>query len=126
MTTRALNPSDIPVLTKLSAESGFPYVNLRDPLIEAVQIVQDEHGNVVAAAAAKRITELYLWSATDDPMVKLHAIRLLHCAMAEELRKLGYTESNCFVPPKLTKSFGRRLIRTFGWIKNWESFAVRF
>ncbi len=126
MTTRALQPSDIPILTKLSAESGFPYIDLRGPHIEAVQVIQDDKGKIIAAAAAHRITELYLWMGESDPMVKLHALRMLHCSMAEELRKLGYQESNTFLAPNLVKSFGRRLMRTFGWQRNWDSFCVRF
>ena len=77
---------------------------------------------------ARSVPEIYLYNGMDGqpPAAKLHAIRLLHDHMASILRDLGYNEANVFLPPRLERSFGRRLMRSFSWVRNWESFAKRF
>lgn len=109
--------------------SGFPYAfpDLRGSLMESVLVVTDESDIPVAGVAAERITQLYLWM--DDemhPAAKLRIVRQLHESLAEVLRSRGYGETNCFLPPQVERSFGRRLMRNFGWVKNWASFARAF
>ena len=54
------------------------------------------------------------------------AWKLIHKGMAEHLRPLGYTSVEAFLPPSVSERFGRRLERTFGWVKNWPSWTRRF
>lgn len=79
------------------------------------------------ACAAKRLIELYLFVDPDSPTtVKASAIGMLHQGMANQLRALGYNSVECFVPNQIAAKFGRRLERTFGWIKNWPSWVRKF
>lgn len=127
MRIRALQDGDVPALEAIGAGNGYEYPDLRDSNIEVVQVVEDEDGRIIAAAAAKRITELYLWASdVHEPITRLNALRMLHDGMAGELRKVGYSETNVFLPPKIDGSFGRRLIKSFGWQWNWKSLFLKF
>lgn len=129
MTARTLRHDDIPVLRFIHAADGFAYdfPDLTGPKIEGALAIVDEKDNVMVAIAAERILQAYLWC---DPSVlpaaKLRAIRMLHEELAPVLRSKGYNSLECFVPPQVEKSFGRRLKRSFGWVENWKSFARRF
>lgn len=94
--------------------------------MESALVVEDESGNLIGAVAAERIVQLYFFRGEAGPAETLGAIRMLHSAMAEELITKGYGEANAFLPPQVEKSFGRRLMRMFGWLKNWTSYCVRF
>lgn len=137
MNVRPLRESDLPALKRMAEASGYPYPDLSNPMIESVFVVEGENGQIVMACAAERIVQLYLFASPETvkngqengqmhPAVKLHALRLLHDAMAPGLRAKGYTEANAFIPPSIDKAFGRRLSRTFGWVRNWVSWCVRF
>lgn len=127
MTIRPYQPSDAPALKCIAEASGFPYVEVDSPMVESCMVAVDEHGQVVAAVAAERICQLYLWKDPElPPAATLGIIRDMHQKMATELRKLNYTEANCAVSVQIEKSFGRRLQRTFGWTKQWPVWAVRF
>lgn len=127
MTTRALRASDIPALTAMAEASGFPVVKLDAPTVEAVCVVTNDNDEPIMAAAAERIVQLFLIAPKGgDPAAKLHAIRLLHDGLQRQLEQRGYTEANVFLPPKIARSFGRRLERTFGWRPNWPSWFLRF
>ena len=122
-----MTDSDLPALRRMAEASGFPYVDPRGLKVESVIVVADENDQPVMAVAAHRIIELYGWfDVALSPIEKLTALRMAHGAMARELRQLGYNEANAFLPPTICKRFGRRLMRTFGWVENWLSFAVRF
>ncbi len=127
MTVRAQKSRDIEKLKALAARSGFPYPEVDDPHIEAAQTVVDSTGKIIVSCVAKRLVELYLYVDPDQsPAVKLDALKLLHRSMAAELCKLGYDSAESFLPPQIEKRFGRRLQRTFGWVRNWASFCIKF
>jgi hypothetical protein len=121
--------SDIPVLRAMFERSGFDYTlpDFNGPLMEAVLVVADEADRPVAAAAAERIVQLFLFIKEDEhPAAKLHWIKMLHEGLATELKAKGYHSCDAFLPPQVEKSFGRRLMRNFGWVRNWSSFARHF
>jgi hypothetical protein len=121
---RPLEPADIPILQEMAARSGYPYPNLTGPQIEEVCVVVDD-GNVLMACAAKRIVELYLYVGEASPIVKKRCLRLLHREMATRLRNLLYTQANAAIPEPLSRSFGRRLVRSFGWAKSrWSNWFI--
>ncbi len=126
MTVRELRDSDIPALNAIAETSGFPYIVPRGTLVERVLVVADENDQVLAAVAAERILQLYLWIGDAHPAAKLRMIRMLHEAMAPELKAKGYTEVQAFLPPGVAGKFGRRLERTFSWMKNWQSWYLKF
>lgn len=127
MTVRELRPGDIPILREMAESSGFPYPDLAHPHIEAVLVVVDSEDRPIIACAAKRLVELYLYV---DPgrssTVKFRAMNVMHSAMSRALRELRYTSVEAFVSPSIAEKFGRRLERTWGWVKNWASFTIRF
>lgn len=125
MTARKLKPSDIPILEAMAKASGYPYPKLSE--LGAVYVVVDENDQPLMAAGAKEIIEIYLWCGEfEKPLAKMHAMRVLHDSMAVDLRSRGYREANAFMPPTLAARFGRRLERSFGWVRNWPSWAKRF
>ena len=129
MTCRALRESDIPVLRAIyeRSELAYEFPELRGPLMEQVLVLVNEKDQPVIAVASERILQSYLWiDESLHPAAKLRGIRQLHEAMAPILRAKGYTSSEAFIPPQLVKSFGRRLMKTFGWSPNWPSFGRSF
>jgi len=109
-------------------QAGFAYQfpDLHSPLFEAAKVVVDEDDQPLMAAAAERIIQLYLFCGKmEHPGAALHGIRMLHEALRPELKERGYAEANAFLPPQIEKSFGRRLMRSFGWVKNWASYCSR-
>lgn len=127
MKVRSVQSRDIEPLRAMAAASGFPYIEPNGPRIESAFVVEDDSGQIVMAAAAEAITQLYLWAASErHPAVKMAALRMLHQAMASHLKELGYNETNVFLPPQIEKSFGGRLQRSFGWKPNWKSWFLRF
>ena len=127
MNCRSIVPSDIPVLRNMYEMSGLAYEFPDLHAMEEVLVVTDEQDRPIAAAAAERILQLYLW-ANDSihPAARLRAVKALHEGMATRLREKGYNQVNCFLPPEMEKSFGRRLMQMFGWTPNWPSFARYF
>ena len=129
MTIRPFRPSDIPSLRQMYELSGFGYEfpDLRGPLMESVMVVVDENDIPLAACAAERLVQLYLFM--DDgqhPEANLRFIKGLHESMAKALSSKGYSSAEAFLPPQVERSFGRRLIRMFGWRPNWNSLARSF
>ncbi len=123
MTVRKLRKSDHPHLQAM--QGSFPYPSLDDSL-EAILVIADSDDKPIMACAAKRLVELYLWVDDATPATKLAALRLMQHAMASELRELGYGEAECFLPPEIEASFGRRIVRTLGAVKNWASYCIKF
>jgi hypothetical protein len=125
MTVRPLKDSDLPILRSLIAP-GLPYPPLNGPQVESVHVVANEQDKPIMAFISQRIIEGYLVA---DPMLhpaaKVHALRLLHDIVAPELKARGWDDCTAFLPPTLAAKFGRRLERTFGWVKNWPSWAKR-
>lgn len=127
MTARPLQESDIPILAAIAASSGFPYPDFSDPLIELVHVVVDSQDRPVIAVAAKRLVEVYLYVDPErSPVVKMDALKMAHSSMATSLRDIGYNNAEAFVPPDIASAFGRRLERTFRWVKNWQSWTIGF
>ncbi len=130
MTIRPLNPSsDIPSLRQMHELSGYAYEfpDLRGPLMESVLVAVDENDIPVAAIAAERILQAYLLMSDDlHPAAKMRVIRSFHEQLAIELRAKHYKNLEAFLPPQIAESFGRRLMKSFGWVKAWPSFSRSF
>ncbi len=129
MTIRPLQQSDIPSLRLMHEYSGFKYdfPNLRGPLMESVLVAVDENDLPVAAIAAERIVQAYLlldWNL--HPATAHRIIRQFHEQLAIQLRTKHYKSLEAFLPPPIAESFGKRLMRSFGWHRNWPSFSRSF
>ena len=124
MRVRPLKKADIPALKAM--ECGVPYPDLTEGL-EAVLVVADDEDRPVMAAAAKRLVEAYLWCGEFRlPLAKVAAMRLLQTEMERILAGKGYNGVEAFLPPQIAARFGKRLEKTFGWVKNWASWHRRF
>ena len=124
MITRTLKPSDIPILRSFADASGFPYPDLAAAHMEAVVVVADDDDRPVMACAAERLVQLYLYCGEfKRPHAKVFALRLIHEAMAAELKRKGYASAEAFIPPTLAKRFSNRLEKIFGWRRNWPSWT---
>ena len=129
MRIRQMVPSDIPSLRQMHELSGYAYTfpDLRGPLMESVLVAVDESDIPVAAIAAERIVQAYLLMDEGlHPAAKMRVIRLFHEQLAVELRAKHYKSLEAFLPPSIAESFGRRLMRSFGWVKAWPSFSRSF
>lgn len=116
------------MLRRMYEASGFGYQfpDFKSGMFEAIAVVVDDNDQPIMAAAAERIVQLYLVRGDiAHPAAALHAIRLLHEALRPVLASKGYREAEAFLPPAIAKNFGRRLMRSFGWLKNWPSYCVR-
>lgn len=127
MRIRPLRGSDIPILERMHADSGFAYTMPDQRLIEAAFVVADENDEPVQVAIAERTVQLYLLGKSGGhPMAKMRGIQQLHEALREKLKPLGYKFADAWLPPQIERSFGKRLIRSFGWLRNtWISYSVK-
>jgi hypothetical protein len=122
MHTRPLQTSDIPALMEMAQKSGYPYPDFSSARAEAFIVVVDDDDQPLMACFAERLVQLYLiCGEMKRPLANVHAVRLLHEAMAPILKKQGYASVEAFLPPTLAERFGRRLVKTFGWTRNWPS-----
>ena len=127
MRVRELRQDDIPALKRMAEEKGYPYPFLDDPsALELIRVVEDSSGRPLAAVAVERILQAYLLcGAFDGPMNQIHAMRLLEEDVAPRLKLRGWRDVNAFIPPHLAVKFGRRLEKTFGWMKEWPAWSRR-
>lgn len=125
MTTRPFRPEDLPLLKSFIEASGFPYPDLNSPLIECIQVVVDDSDTPVAAYIAERIVQSYVLIQPMAPHAKLHVLRVLHTDIPIILKTFGYTWVEAYIPPELVKRFGRRLERSFGWVRSWPSWTKK-
>lgn len=127
MNIRPFSPFDIPALKAIYERQGFPYIFPDLNKMEAVLVVTDENGEPVAAIAAEKLVQLYLFVGTmEHPATALAIIRLMHAELSKVLKSKGYSSAEAFLPPSIARRFGRRLERTFGWVRNWPSWTKGF
>lgn len=104
-------------------EYDLPDFNDREFVIR--HVVEDG-GKIVQALMARQTTELFYlvdknWR---TPAWRFNALGLLHRTMKLMLNLHGFKDAHIWVPPQLEKSFGRRLMRCFGWKQNlWTDFV---
>lgn len=127
MRVRDVAQKDLPRLRELFEQQGFEYElpDFADKDFLAKQAVVDDADRVVMMVAARRTVELYMLVDKDweTPGWRMQAFALLHAAMRKVLIRLGIADAHCWLPPAIAKSFGRRLMRQFGWSKPvWTDF----
>ena len=130
MSCSDLQVADVARLKLMHSEQAWPYdfPDLDDAEFVVKRAVHDEDGNVVGAVIARKTVELYFLGDPQwrTPRWRLEALKLLHEGVRLELRKLGYSDGHCWIPPQVEKSFGRRLVNTFGWAASrWKCYSRR-
>jgi hypothetical protein len=124
ITVRTLIDSDIPTLRSWAGASPFPYVDPDSPTVEGIWVLTDDEDRPVMAVMANRLVEIYLlMSEGMTALSTVYALRQLHEVAAEELKRKGYSNAEAFLPPSIERRFGRRLERSFKWVRNWPSWS---
>jgi len=121
MKLRSLNKeSDISIFVGLHRMQKLDY-----PLPEPEEFVEDEilvddNGKPVMRIAALNMVELYLLidPEYETPGMRFEHFKLLHEHMRKKLAARGIVGAHIFLPPQLSKSFGRRLRQKLGWIQS--------
>ena len=130
MRVRPMEERDIPAIKAIHAAAGYEYsFPAFDSLsIEAADVVVGDDDVPIMGAMAKRVVEVVLFCAPGGPvhpLVKMEAIKMLHDSIRDTIVPKGFYEANAFLPPQIERSYGRHLVKLFGWAKNWTSFTIR-
>ena len=135
MRTRDLEERDIPVLERLHQDSGFDYpfpqffVNGKlNSDFTHVQVLEDDDGTIINVMPGKKLIEMYFFLNPHwrNPRWRLEALRFAHEEMRKWLVLNGWPEVQCWPPPQVEKSFGKRLSTIFHWTKSrWQSYSRR-
>lgn len=125
MITRDYRPEDRPQILELFNKQGFdyPFPDL-DCMIEHLVIEID--GRIVLAVAARPTVELYMWGDKEweTPGFRKELIYKIYEPMRQRLYDRGIQDGHSFLPPEISKFFGRRMKKYFGWIKStWDCYV---
>lgn len=122
MRVRNVIPGDLPKLKALFLRQGFDYQfpDLSSDQFLVKQVVVDEDDNPVNAICARQTVELFMLADPEwrTPRWRMEALKLIHATMRTALAGIGVEDAHVWLPPQVCKSFGRRLVRDFGWVKN--------
>ena len=129
MIIRQLEEKDIEKLKEthkgLGADYRFP--NLDEFL--PIPAVVDETDSPIMVVASMPTVELFLFAdgQWETPGMRMEAFKLIHEYVRKDLNLRGIVEANAWIPPQISKSFGRRL-RKMGWSQDregWTCFSRR-
>ena len=128
MQIRELRPDDEARLRELFAAQHFDYQfpELGSPEFLTTVVICDDESRIVSCVAARRTVELFLLTdpAWGTPRWRMEALRLAHQVMHAKLKAVGIRDVHAWLPPEIAKTFGRRLMRCFGWRRQlWPSFS---
>lgn len=125
MRTRPAFAADLPALQAIYAqrEYKFEIPALGSLLTEEAIVIESDAGEIVAAGFAIRTPEIVLLMGNGHPAVCLEAIRRIHEAMRESLRRKGYGRAFAVVSPEL-KSYVRHMIRKFNWVRDFTAYRI--
>jgi hypothetical protein len=124
---RPYTESDIPALRRLHAAQNFdyPFPDLHNPLFLTKLVLTNnasseapgDAGQGIIAAALLRLTaEAYLLldPKQGTPRDRWNNLLVLHAATEREAAQRGLEDVHAWLPPQITKQFGRRLT-DLGW-----------
>lgn len=118
MRIREFQAADLQALRRIHAKQGFRYpvpdVEDRNFLLRAV--LEDDSGEPVMAALARLTSEVYLLADPEagTPRERWQRLLALHQAAQREALRRGLDDAHCWLPPRIDRSFGKRLMR-LGW-----------
>lgn len=125
---RELRPDDIPALRALHEQQGFdyPFPDLSQPQFVQILVAVDDEDRPVQALMARETLELYMLgdSGWRTPKWRFATLQKLGYAMHLKLLGMGYRDVHAWLPPQVERAFGKRLVKSFGWVKSrWSCFA---
>jgi hypothetical protein len=95
---------------------GYPLPDIEHPIILTKLVLEDDTGTVRLAALLKLTAEAFLLmdGAAETPRERLRMFLALHEAVRQEACAKGLHDVQAFLPPRVARSFGRRL-EPLGW-----------
>jgi hypothetical protein len=118
MKIREYKTSDLRRLREMHRKQGFryPLPDVEDASFLLRAVIEDEAGEPVMAALARLTSEIYLLADPEagNPRERWERLVALHQAATREAWRRGLDDAHCWLPPRIAKSFGRRLVR-LGW-----------
>ena len=150
MKIREYTDADFAALRRMYASQGFDYAfpDLRDPLFVSKLVLEDDDGRLVMASLARLTCEMYLLvdrgskggagessGARENPRrdhsagarARYAQLLALHEAGERDLIARGLHDAHAWLPPRISKRFGRRLA-ALGWVRDdaWTPYCKRF
>jgi hypothetical protein len=128
---REYKESDLDALRRIHARQGFDYAfpDLRDPIFVSKLVAEDDAGRPVMASLARLTCEMYLLADPDagTPRDRYQRLLALHQAGERDLLARGLDDAHTWLPPPISKRFGRRL-ESLGWMRDdaWTPYCFRF
>ena len=117
MQIRAYNETDLDALRAMHAAQSFGYAfpDLTDPRFLLRAVVEDD-GKPRMAALLRLTAEAYLLAdpAEGKPRQRWQWLLALHEATRRAAEARGLADVQAFLPPRVARSFGRRL-ENLGW-----------
>lgn len=117
MNVRSYNEADLEALRAMHTAQGFTYEfpDLDSPLLLVSTVVEDE-GRPRMAALLRLTAEAYVLADPADgaPRQRFAWLTALHEATRSAAAERGLSDVQAFVPPRVARSFGRRLAK-LGW-----------
>ena len=125
---REYQPGDWQALRAMHQAQGFDYAfpELSDPIFLS-KLVVEANGRVVMASLLRLTAEVYLLHdpRAGTPRERWQWLLALHRAAEQDAYDRGLADAHCWLPPKIARSFGRRLFR-LGWQEQlWSSFSKK-
>ena len=118
MKIREYRGGDLRRLREMHAKQGFryPMPDIDDSAFLLRLVLEDDAGQPVMAALARLTSEVYLLADPEsgNPRERWERLLTLHGVAQEEGWRRGLDDAHCWLPPRISKSFGRRLVR-LGW-----------
>jgi hypothetical protein len=150
MLIREYRDSDLPALRAIHAAQGFDYAlpNLTNPLFVTKLVLTprvdeadaglcsgaagcartESRGEIVAAAFLRLTAEAYLLldPRVGTPRQRWQWLLALHSAAERDAWQRGLEDVHAWLPPPITKQFGKRLTR-LGWLRDdtWTPYCKR-
>lgn len=127
---RQYRTADLERLKRWHAAAGFDYEfpDLADPLFVTKVVLEDEQGEPVMAALGRLTCEAYLLGdmTAGTPRERWLRLQILEREAIKDARERGLADAHCWLPPAITKRFGKRL-EALGWIRDdaWTPYCKR-
>lgn len=119
---RNLRLSDVPRLKELQASCGIEWElpDFTSQEILSARVLVDDADRVVMFGGARKLAEVFaiLDPTWESPGLREAAFTSLYGAVEHDLEVAGVNEVTAWMPPKVFKSFFRRLKRRFGWTQS--------
>jgi hypothetical protein len=127
MKIRHYRESDFEILKQIHAKQGFDYdfPDISEAQFIVRAVYADDNDIPIQAILARQTVELYMLSdsSVGTPGERLEIFKELYGAVRAELKRLGVADVHAWLPPQVQKSFGRRLVKMFGFTESkWRCF----